>query len=213
MRYVPIVLLSGLLAGGARFVGVSFHRLVSRRPAKRLSDALALASRRTLQISNEQRRLAPVLGWILWVAKKMAVSESPDCFYCRRDQRLHDLMIEIAPLTVSTLYLFKEQTHPGRCVVAYRGHVNELFELPDPELALFAKDIARAAHAIKTAFGATKMNYGAYSDKLPHLHFHLVPKYSDGANFGTTFEMMPAAKKLLSDAEYEEIIRAITARI
>ena len=142
------------------------------------------------------------------------MSELPDCFYCRKDQRLLDLMIEIAPLDASTLYLFKEQTHPGRCVVAYRGHVNELFELPELELALYCKDVARAAKAIKNALGATKINYGAYSDKLPHLHFHLVPKYQDGPSFGTTFEMMPAnGKKLLSDAEYASTINAIKAAL
>jgi diadenosine tetraphosphate (Ap4A) HIT family hydrolase len=139
------------------------------------------------------------------------MSELPDCFYCRKDQRLYDLMIEIAPLGVSTLYLFKEQTHRGRCVVAYRGHVNELFELPEAELALYMKDVVRAAKAIKTAFAAAKINYGAYSDKLPHLHFHLVPKYQDGPGFGSTFEMMPASKKLLSDAEYADTIKAISA--
>jgi diadenosine tetraphosphate (Ap4A) HIT family hydrolase len=139
--------------------------------------------------------------------------ELPDCFYCRKDQRLHDLMIEVAPLQTSTLFLFKEQTHPGRCVVAYRGHVNELFELPDAELALFIKDVAHAAKAIKTAFAPTKINYGAYSDNLPHLHFHLVPKYKDGPGFGSTFEMMPANKKLLSDAEYAATIRAIKAAL
>jgi diadenosine tetraphosphate (Ap4A) HIT family hydrolase len=141
------------------------------------------------------------------------MSELPDCFYCRKDQRLHDLMIEIAPLPASTLFLFKEQTHPGRCVVAYRGHVNELFELPETELALFMKDVARAARAIKTAFAATKINYGAYSDKLPHLHFHLVPKIQDGPGFGTTFEMMPANKRLLTDAEYADTIKAIKAAL
>jgi diadenosine tetraphosphate (Ap4A) HIT family hydrolase len=141
------------------------------------------------------------------------MSELPDCFYCRRDQRLRDLMIEIASLSVSTLYLFKEQTHPGRCVVAYRGHVNELFELPEADFAPYTKDVARAAKAIKTAFGATKINYGAYSDKLPHLHFHLVPKYQDGPSFGTTFEMMPANKKLLSEAEYAAAVRAIKAAL
>ena len=100
----------------------------------------------------------------------------PDCQYCRKDQRLHDLMIEIAPMSASTLYLFKEQSHRGRCVVAYNGHINELFELPDAELIRFTQDVARAARAIKTAVNAKKINYGAYSDKLPHLHMHLVPK-------------------------------------
>lgn len=137
------------------------------------------------------------------------MNELPDCFYCRKDQRLHDLMIEVASLSASTLYLFKEQTHRGRCVVAYRAHVNELFELSDEERNAFMKDVADAARAIKTAFGAKKINYGAYSDKLPHLHMHLVPKYEGGVSWGTTFEMMPANKQLLDEAGYAEVIAAI----
>jgi len=141
------------------------------------------------------------------------MSALPDCQYCRRDQRLQDLMIEITPLAASTLYLFKEQTHRGRCVVAYRAHVNELFELPDAELALFMADVARAAKAIKAAFAPNKINYGAYSDKLPHLHMHLVPKYEGGAAWGAPFEMMPANKVLLSDADYGATIAAIRAKL
>jgi len=141
------------------------------------------------------------------------MSDLPDCLYCRKDQRLKDLMIEVAPMAVSTLYLFKEQTHRGRCVVAYRAHVNELYELPDNELTLFMRDVARAAKAIKHAFGPTKINYGAYSDKLPHLHMHLVPKYEGGAAWGVPFEMMPANKQLLSDEEYVGIISKIKASL
>jgi diadenosine tetraphosphate (Ap4A) HIT family hydrolase len=137
----------------------------------------------------------------------------PDCLYCRKDQRLADLMIEVAPMQVSTLFLFKEQTHRGRCVVAYRGHVNELFELADTELALFTQDVARAARAIKAAFNPAKINYGAYSDKLPHLHMHLVPKYVDGAAWGTTFAMMPEPKKHLGDSDYAELGNAIRSAL
>lgn len=141
------------------------------------------------------------------------MSDLPDCLYCRKDQRLHDLMIEIGTLQVSTLYLFKEQTHRGRCVVTYREHVNELFELPEAELNRFTQDVARAAKAIKQAFSPNKINYGAYSDKLPHLHMHLVPKYEGGEKWGAPFEMMPTTKKLLSDAEYRELIAALKAQI
>lgn len=141
------------------------------------------------------------------------MNELPDCFYCRKDQRLHDLMLEVAPLGVSTLYLFKEQTHRGRCVVAYRAHVNELFELPDRERDLFMQDVARAARAIKTACGPAKINYGAYSDKLPHLHFHLVPKYTGGPGWGSTFEMMPAARQHLDAAGYAALIATLKSAL
>jgi ATP adenylyltransferase len=137
------------------------------------------------------------------------MSQLPDCLYCRKDQRLSDLMIEVITLQVSTLYLFKEQTYRGRCVVAYKDHVNELFELPAAELALFMQDVARAAQAMKTAFNPAKINYGAYSDKLPHLHVHLVPKYVDGPSWGTTFTMMPEPRQLLTGAEYDGLIAQI----
>ncbi len=137
----------------------------------------------------------------------------PDCFYCRKDQRLDDLMIEIIPLSVSTLYLFKEQTYRGRCLVAYRDHVNELYELPADELAKFTQDVARAAKAVRTAMGAAKINYGAYSDKLPHLHMHLVPKYVDGPSWGTTFTMMPDPKVLLPAEEYAALADKIRAAL
>jgi ATP adenylyltransferase len=141
------------------------------------------------------------------------MSELPDCLYCRKDQRLHDLMIEIAPLEVSTLYLFKEQTYRGRCVVASRLHVNELFELPPGELEIFMRDVARAAKAIKTAVGAVKINYGAYSDKLPHLHMHLVPKFVDGPNWGAPFVMMPEPKQFLPEADAAKLMGEIKRRL
>jgi ATP adenylyltransferase len=141
------------------------------------------------------------------------MTQLPDCLYCRKDQRLNDLMIEVASLSISTLYLFKEQTYRGRCVVAYRDHVNELYELPEAELALFTKDVARAARAMKTAFNPAKINYGAYSDKLPHLHVHLVPKYVDGPSWGTTFTMMPEPKQLLSEADYSAMITQLKAAL
>lgn len=130
------------------------------------------------------------------------------CFYCEKDQRQKDIMIEVCKLGVSTLYLFKEQTHKGRCIVAYDKHVKELFELDDKELGLFMKDVKTAAIAIQKAFSPNKINYGAYSDKLPHLHFHIVPKYEGGYSWGGTFEMNPQ-KTFLSDEEYNEIITAI----
>ena len=141
------------------------------------------------------------------------MTQLPDCLYCRKDQRLQDLMIEIGPLQASTLYLFREQTHRGRCVVAYREHVNELFELPPAELARFMQDVAQAARAIKHAFNPNKINYGAYSDKLPHLHMHLVPKYEGAAAWGSPFEMMPANKQLLTDREYADLIAKLRAKL
>jgi ATP adenylyltransferase len=92
------------------------------------------------------------------------MSTDNNCFYCTKDQRLKDLMIEVCQLSASTLYLFKEQTYRGRCIVAYKGHKRELFELNENELALYTNDIAKAASAMNKAFSPDKINYATYGD-------------------------------------------------
>lgn len=136
------------------------------------------------------------------------MSKAEDCLYCQRNELQKSLMIEVCDLSVSTLFVFKEQSYPGRCVVAYKDHVNELFELPQNERNAFMADVAQVAAAMKKAFNPVKINYGAYSDKLAHLHFHLVPKYEGGLSFGSTFEMNPQ-KVYLNNDEYEAVIDKI----
>ncbi len=136
------------------------------------------------------------------------MEKATDCLYCQRNELQKSLMIEMCDLQASTLFLFKEQSHPGRCVVAYKDHVKELFELSEADRNAFMADVCKVAEAIQKAFNPAKINYGAYSDKLPHLHFHIVPKYENGVSFGGTFEMNPQ-KTYLSDYEYAETIEKI----
>ena len=140
------------------------------------------------------------------------MSFDKDCFYCAKDSRLDDLMIKICDLEVSTLYLFKEQTYSGRCLVAYNGHVSEICDLSDEERNAYMKDVATAAKAMHKAFNPVKVNYGAYGDTGCHLHFHLVPKYEGGDEWGGVFQMNPG-KVYLSDEEYAEMIEKIKANL
>lgn len=137
-------------------------------------------------------------------------SDPKDCLYCTDNETLHSLMIPIADLEVSRAFLFKEQTYRGRCLVAYKDHVNDLNELSDGERNAFMADVARVTRAMQRAFNPEKINYGAYSDKLSHLHFHLAPKYVDGPDYGGTFRMNPG-ETYLSEPEYQELIDKIKA--
>lgn len=135
-----------------------------------------------------------------------------ECLYCQNNDTLHQLMIKIGDLKVSQLFLFKEQSYTGRCNVVYSDHAVELYELSDEQRNLFMEDVATVAKAIAKTFNPTKINYGAFSDTLSHLHVHVVPKYKDGYGFGSVFEMNPQ-KTYLTDAEYETTIEKIKANL
>ena len=139
-------------------------------------------------------------------------SNPAECLYCTNNETLHSLMIPIAELRVSRVFLFKEQTYRGRCLVAYNGHVNDLNELSDEQRNLFMADVVQVTRAMQRAFNPEKINYGAYSDKLSHLHFHLAPKYVNGPDYGDTFKMNPG-KLYLTDAEYQILINMVKANL
>jgi diadenosine tetraphosphate (Ap4A) HIT family hydrolase len=132
-----------------------------------------------------------------------------ECLYCKNKEKLDSLMIPIAELKVSKVFLFREQTYYGRCVVAYKDHGKELIDLSDEELAEFMADVKKVGAAITKAVNPAKVNYGMFSDTLPHLHVHIAPKQVGGHTYGGTFEMNVNPPKYLSDAEYDEIINLI----
>jgi len=136
-----------------------------------------------------------------------------DCFYCARDERLFRVLIEICRLEASTLYLFREQTYRGRCVVALGAHETELFHLDPDTLQRFTRDVARAAAALQRAFVPDKINYAIYGDLAPHLHYHIVPKYRGGPSWGEPFALHPPAQQYLPQDDYRQIIAAITAHL
>ncbi|WP_051318508.1 HIT family protein [Cohnella thermotolerans] len=144
---------------------------------------------------------------------KQIHSDRPDCFYCSKNEKLDSLMIEAAALQVSTLYVNRDQTHGGRCIVAYRRHATELFQLDRTELRLFMEDVSLAAEAIYGAFRPDKMNYGIYGDLVPHLHVHLVPKYKGTEEWGEAFVNAPPSRKTLDPDGYRKIVEIIRSQL
>jgi len=120
------------------------------------------------------------------------MTKSSGCKYCGHSPELFEIAVHIADFETSELYLMRNQAYPGRCILVFKNHRAELFELSPEELRSYSSELARSAAAIKTVFGAAKINYAAYGDLVPHLHFHLVPKFPGGRSWGAPFDLDPS---------------------
>ena len=135
------------------------------------------------------------------------------CAYCEEGELVGKFGIRITELSASKVYLFKEQSHRGRVIVASKRHVSELVDLERRERQAFMDDVARVASALHKLFSPEKVNYGAYGDTCGHLHFHLVPKYAkDAFERGTPCAMDPK-HTYLSDTEYADLVATIKAEL
>src|SRR5262245_44176236 len=82
----------------------------------------------------------------------------------------------------SVALLGRWQAFAGYCVLVSRRHVTELSGLEDGERAAFLAEMCRLAKAIELAFRPKKMNYELLGNQVPHLHWHLFPRYPDDAD-------------------------------
>ena len=131
-----------------------------------------------------------------------------NCAYCVEGELVAKFGIKICELDTCKVYLFKEQSHRGRVIAAHKKHVGDMTELTSEERNAYFEDIAKISKAMQEIFKPQKINYGAYGDTGHHLHFHLVPKYTDEFEWGGTFAMNPD-RVYLSDEEYTELVNTL----
>ncbi len=138
--------------------------------------------------------------------------EMKNCSYCSEGALLDAFGIKIGELPMSKVILFKEQSHRGRIIVACKRHVDDITQLTKEERIQFMEDVNHTAEIIHELFHPDKINFGAYGDTMHHLHFHLVPKYKDGYEWGGVFAMNPHEKEL-SEEEYAELVKMIGEKL
>lgn len=109
----------------------------------------------------------------------------PVCPLCAPRPDSSPQWLKVATLAGSTLYLDRNQTYPGHCQLIFdRRHVEGLELLTPKEYAEQMSDLMRAANAISQAFKPDRMNYASMGNVVPHLHWHLVPRYRSDPRWG-----------------------------
>lgn len=136
------------------------------------------------------------------------MNKDVNCGYCMEGDVLGAYGIKICDLDSSMLILFKEQSHRGRVIVAYKEHISDITLLSDEDRNAYFSDVSKVAKALHKAFTPDKINYAAFGDTSGHIHFHLVPKYKDQFEWAGTFAMNPK-ELFLSDNEYTEMVKLI----
>ncbi|APW36467.1 hypothetical protein RD110_04000 [Rhodoferax koreense] len=137
----------------------------------------------------------------------MAVEAVAACRYCTAtNEELAPVMAHIADLDWTRVFLYGDQTHRGRCVVLFKRHARELFELSEEERAGFIREVALVAAAIAKAVPCDKLNYAGYGDRADHLHFHVVPKTQDGPAWGQPFILNAETPVLLDAPDQQEML-------
>jgi len=115
----------------------------------------------------------------------------------------------IADLTVSTAFLYRDQAFRGRCLVTLREHYTELFQLTPAMRTALMEDVTRIAEALFRALSPIKINYDLLGNLVPHIHWHIVPRFREDGVYPKPIWSGDLARKTLPPAERDDLIASI----
>jgi diadenosine tetraphosphate (Ap4A) HIT family hydrolase len=79
--------------------------------------------------------------------------------------------------------LADEPLYPGLLRVVWNAHVREFSQLLREHRVLCMDVVAFLEHFVLQTFAADKCNIAALGNVVPHLHWHVVPRFMDDAHF------------------------------
>jgi diadenosine tetraphosphate (Ap4A) HIT family hydrolase len=130
-----------------------------------------------------------------------------DCPMCRK--WVDDVDLRIAELEQCYVTLNRDQFFPGYCFVSSKEHVTELFHLDIAPRQAIVEEVNRVAAALNDLFSPTKMNYELLGNMVPHMHWHLVPRFETDPIWPRPIWAEPHDEVILTAVEYAERIEKI----
>lgn len=107
-----------------------------------------------------------------------------ECVICKRIQRIREGKNPyfVKELETGYVVLGDFQCYKGYTVFLSKTHVEELHELEEQVKIKFLEEMAQVAEAVYKAFHPVKLNYELLGNRVPHLHWHIFPRYKSDPN-------------------------------
>src|SRR5207247_4112312 len=106
-----------------------------------------------------------------------------------------------------------DQFFKGYSFVTLKWHEEELYQLTDRNRRSFLEDMSRVATALAKTFNPDKMNYELLGNGMPHLHWHLVPRYKTDLMWYRPTWTGSSRRKRRGRAECESMVKQVQSQL
>jgi diadenosine tetraphosphate (Ap4A) HIT family hydrolase len=130
-----------------------------------------------------------------------------DCPMCRRWDADSDL--RIIEMQHSYVILNRDQYFPGYTLLFTRDHATELFHLDRDVRAALMEEVTSVAQALYSIYSPAKINYELLGNMVPHIHWHIVPRFSSEPLWPRPIWAESHEERFLQPDEYRQRIEII----
>lgn len=79
--------------------------------------------------------------------------------------------------------LVDDAAYPGFCRVIWTSHVKEMSDLAPQDRLLVNDAVWKVEVAMREVMQPLKVNVASLGNVVPHLHWHIIPRFADDAHF------------------------------
>jgi diadenosine tetraphosphate (Ap4A) HIT family hydrolase len=113
------------------------------------------------------------------------------------------------------LVLVANADYPGYCRVVWKRHVAEMTDLDAAGRRHLMSVVCAAEAALRATCRPDKVNLASLGNAVPHLHWHVIPRWRDDRHFpnaiwGAPLRAAPQHRVVSDDLLREAFIRALT---
>lgn len=130
-----------------------------------------------------------------------------ECPICSRWETDSDM--RICERERSYVVLNRDQYFPGYVLLFTKIHQTELFQLDRTVRCQLIEEVSEVAAALYAAFNPAKINYELLGNMVPHIHWHLVPRFTTEALWPRPIWAEAHTEVVLTADEYSRRIALI----
>jgi len=122
----------------------------------------------------------------------------------------------ICELESSYIVLGDSQFYKGYTLLLSKKHCTELHHLGEEMRLNYLNEMAVVSEVLFECFNPVKLNYELLGNRHPHLHWHLVPRYSNDPDINNPIWIISKEKRnntFINDVELIEIKQKLKTEI
>jgi len=137
--------------------------------------------------------------------------EQTDCWICQSLSR--DTHLVYYETKTSLAKLNPDQLFRGYTFLTLKQHSEHLHLLPDKLRRQFLDDMLTVATALAKALNPDRLNYELLGNAQAHLHWHLVPRYTNDPMWGRPIWAGTRPRKRLTSEDYAQLKTSIQSHL
>jgi diadenosine tetraphosphate (Ap4A) HIT family hydrolase len=116
----------------------------------------------------------------------------------------------------SALYrviLADEPDYPGFCRVIWHEHIAEMTDLPPLERQILMAVVWAVEETIRATLSPDKVNVASLGNVVPHLHWHVIPRWRDDRHFPAPVWAAPAREAKPRTIDLAQLKAALASKL